>query len=155
MIIRAVYIGNSEEAYINKEFKEGLNIISSDDNNKGKTIVIQAIMYCLGNIPAFPSAFDYENFILYIEQDDKLIKICRKNKNFVIRKDEEYTVFDNTAEFKRYWNKNIQKLPIIKKENIYKIVDPELLVQIFFVGQDKKVTYDIVNKGFYKKEFST
>lgn len=154
MIIRAVYIGNSEEAYINKEFKEGLNIISSDDNNKGKTIVIQAIMYCLGNIPAFPSAFDYENyyFILYIEQDDKLIKICRKNKNFVIRKDEEYTVFDNTAEFKRYWNKNIQKLPIIKKENIYKIVDPELLVQIFFVGQDKKVTYDIVNKGFYKKE---
>lgn len=39
MIIRAVYIGNSEEAYINKEFKEGLNIISSDDNNKGKTIV--------------------------------------------------------------------------------------------------------------------
>ena len=29
MIIRAVYIGNSEEAYINKEFKEGLNIISS------------------------------------------------------------------------------------------------------------------------------
>ena len=44
MIIRAVYIGNSEEAYINKEFKEGLNIISSDDNNKGKTIVIQAII---------------------------------------------------------------------------------------------------------------
>lgn len=112
MIIRAVYIGNSEEAYINKEFKEGLNIISSDDNNKGKTIVIQAIMYCLGNIPAFPSAFDYENyyFILYIEQDDKLIKICRKNKNFVIRKDEEYTVFDNTAEFKRYWNKNLLNL---------------------------------------------
>ena len=64
MIIRAVYIGNSEEAYINKEFKEGLNIISSDDNNKGKTIVIQAIMYCLGNIPAFPSAFDYENYCL-------------------------------------------------------------------------------------------
>ena len=131
-----------------------MNIIFSDDNNKGKTIVIQAIMYCLGNIPAFPSAFDYENyyFILYIEQDGKLIKICRKNKNFVIRKDEEYTVFDNTAEFKRYWNKNIQKLPIIKKDSIYKIVDPELLVQIFFVGQDKKVTYDIVNKGFYKKE---
>ena len=47
MIIRAVYIGNSEEAYINKEFKEGLNIISSDDNNKGKTIVIQAIMLFL------------------------------------------------------------------------------------------------------------
>ena len=83
MIIRAVYIGNSEEAYINKEFKEGLNIISSDDNNKGKTIVIQAIMYCLGNIPAFPSAFDYENyyFILYIEQDLSLTHISEPTRH--------------------------------------------------------------------------
>ena len=51
MIIRAVYIGNSEEAYINKEFKEGLNIISSDDNNKGKTIVM------LGKHSSFPVSF--------------------------------------------------------------------------------------------------
>ena len=25
-------------------------------------------------------------------------------------------------------------------------------MQLFFVGQDKKNTYDIVNKGWYKKE---
>ena len=49
MIIRAVYIGNSEEAYINKEFKEGLNIISSDDNNKGKTIVMQMRFWKIKN----------------------------------------------------------------------------------------------------------
>lgn len=61
-------------------------------------------------------------------------------------------MFDYTLEFKRYWNKNIQKLPVIKKDNILRIVDPELLVQVFFVGQDKKVTYDIVNRGWYKKE---
>lgn len=154
MIIKGIFIGNSEEAYINEEFQEGLNIISSDDNNKGKTIVIQAIMFCLGNIPAFPNAFDYENYyyILHLEQDNKIIKICRKNKNFIIRKDEEYAVFDNTSEFKRYWNKNIIELPVIKKDNIFRIVDPELFVQLFFVGQDKKVTYDIVNRSWYKKE---
>ena len=154
MIIKGIFIGNSEEAYINEEFQEGLNVISSDDNNKGKTIVIQAIMFCLGNIPAFPTTFDYENYyyILYLQQDNEIIKICRKNKNFIIRKGEEYAVFDNTSEFKRYWNKNILELPVIKKDNVFRIVDPELFVQLFFVGQDKKVTYDIVNRSWYKKE---
>lgn len=154
MIIKAIFIGNSEEAYINEEFQNGLNIVSSDDNNKGKTIVIQAIMYCLGNIPVFPASFDYENYyyILHIENHKKLVKICRKGKNFVVRNGDEYAVFDNTSEFKRYWNKNIQKLPVINKDNVLRIVDPELLVQVFFVGQDKKVTYDIVNKSWYKKE---
>lgn len=111
-------------------------------------------MYCLGNIPVFPASFDYENYyyILHIENDKKLVKICRKGKNFVVRNGDVYAVFDNTSEFKRYWNKNIQKLPVINKDNVLRIVDPELLVQVFFVGQDKKVTYDIVNKSWYKKE---
>lgn len=154
MKIKAIYIGNSEEAFVLEDFQSGLNIISSDDNNKGKTIVIQSIVYCLGNIPVFPTAFDYENYfhILYLEHKNEIIKICRKSKNYIIKKATEYAVFDNTAEFKRYWNKNIQALPLIKKDNVWRIVDPELLVQIFFVGQDKKTTANIVNRGWYKKE---
>ena len=154
MKIKAIYIGNSEEAFAFENFQTGLNIISSDDNNKGKTIVIQSIVYCLGNIPVFPTAFDYENYfhILYIEHNNEIIKICRKSKNFIVKKEKEYAVFDNTAEFKRYWNKNIQTLPLIKKDNVWRIVDPELLVQVFFVGQDKKTTSNIVNRGWYKKE---
>lgn len=154
MKIKAIYIGNSEEAFALEDFQSGLNIISSDDNNKGKTIVIQSMVYCLGNIPVFPTAFDYESYyhILYIEHKNELIKICRKTKNYIIKKGTEYAVFDNTSEFKRYWNKNIQPLPLIKKDNVWRIVDPELLVQIFFVGQDKKTTSNIVNRGWYKKE---
>lgn len=154
MEIKAIYIGNSEEAFAFENFQSGLNIISSDDNNKGKTIVIQSIVYCLGNIPVFPTAFDYENYfhILHIEHNNEIIKICRKAKNFIVKKGKEYAVFDNTAEFKRYWNKNIQTLPLIKKDNVWRIVDPELLVQVFFVGQDKKTTSNIVNRGWYKKE---
>lgn len=154
MIIKSIGIGNLEEAYICKEFQKGLNVIWSDDNNKGKTIVIQSIMFCLGNTPAFPTGFEYEDYyyVLVIEQNSELIKICRKNKNFVIKINNEYAVFDNISEFKRYWNKNIEELPVIKKDNVWRIVDPELFVQLFFVGQDKKNTYDIVNKGWYKKE---
>jgi hypothetical protein len=154
MIIKAIYIGNSEEAFVLEDFQSGLNIISSDDNNKGKTIVIQSIAYCLGNIPVFPTAFDYENYfhILHIEHQNEIIKICRKSKNYIVKKGSEYAVFDNTSEFKRYWSKNIQALPLIKKDNVWRIVDPELLVQVFFVGQDKKTTSNIVNRGWYKKE---
>lgn len=88
MEIKAIYIGNSEEAFAFENFQSGLNIISSDDNNKGKTIVIQSIVYCLGNIPVFPTAFDYENYfhILHIEHNNEIIKICRKAKNFIVKK---------------------------------------------------------------------
>ena len=37
MKILKVAVGNSNEAFIEDKFTEGLNIISSDDNNKGKS----------------------------------------------------------------------------------------------------------------------
>lgn len=40
MIIKKIAIGNSTEAFVEDGFTDGLNIISSDDNNKGKTIAI-------------------------------------------------------------------------------------------------------------------
>lgn len=45
-------------------FTDGLNIISSDDNNKGKTIAMQSMMYAIGNEPTFPTTFDYKNIII-------------------------------------------------------------------------------------------
>lgn len=55
MKIRKVAVGNAAEAFIEGNFTNGVNIISSDDNNKGKTIVIQSMMYALGNEPTFPA----------------------------------------------------------------------------------------------------
>ena len=45
MIIKSIFIGNTTEAFLEVGFSEGFNLIYSDDNNKGKTIVIQSIMY--------------------------------------------------------------------------------------------------------------
>ncbi len=33
---KKVAVGNSTEAFVEEQFESGLNIISSDDNNKGK-----------------------------------------------------------------------------------------------------------------------
>ena len=140
MIIKSIFIGNATEAFLEDKFSERLNILYSDDNNKGKTIVIQSILYCMGNNPVFPSSFAYEEyyFILTIELDGVLLDICRRKNNFVIKKGQEIYVFDNISEFKNYWDKNIHELPIIVKDSRERLADLELLVQVFFTGQDKK-----------------
>ena len=44
MIIKKIAVGNSTEAFVEGGFTNGLNIISSDDNNKGKTIAMQSMI---------------------------------------------------------------------------------------------------------------
>mgnify|MGYP004696789071 FL=1 len=153
MIIKKTAVGNKNEAFIEDSFHKGLNIISSDDNNKGKTIEIQSMMYALGNDPAFPTTFEYKDYYHYIEFEvDKILyKLCRFNSGFVLKHDSVLMLFDNVSELKRYWNKHIFKLPNIVKNQITKIVDPVLFLQLFFVGQDKKDTSNISHAGFYNK----
>ena len=67
MIIKIVALGNNEESYIEKRISDGVNIILSDDNNKGKTILIQSMFYAMGNNPIFPASFDYKNYYYYLK----------------------------------------------------------------------------------------
>lgn len=153
MIIKKTAVGNKTEAFIEKDFNSGLNIISSDDNNKGKTIEIQSMMYALGNDPAFPTTFNYKDYYHYIEFEvnDIIYQLCRFNNGFVLKHNSVLMLFDNVSELKRYWNKHIFALPNIVKNQIPKIVDPVLFLQLFFVGQDKKDTSNISHSGFYNK----
>lgn len=154
MIIHKVAVGNTQEAFIQSSFSNSVNIISSDDNNKGKTILIQSLMYCLGNTPVFPFSFSYQNYYYIVEFSIKenYYVLCRKDNTFTLKLDSSLMVFNNISELKRYWSKHIFPLPTIKKDELLRIVDPELFVQLFFVGQDKKDTSNIANKGFYKKD---
>lgn len=153
MKIKRTAVGNRFEAFIEDGFSDGINIISSDDNNKGKTIVIQSMMYALGNEPAFPTSFDYQQHYHYIEFEigGATFQLCRYNNGFVLKSGSVLMLFDSVSELKRYWNKHIFPLPQIVKNQIKKIVDPVLFLQLFFVGQDKKDSSNIAHSGFYKK----
>ena len=153
MQIKKVMIGNKNEAFIENRFNNGINIIFSDDNNKGKTIVIQSMLYAMGNDPIFPSSFPFQQYyhIVEFEIGGENIKICRKKDTFVVIKNENLYIQDSLPEFKRFIDKNIFELPLIIKDKRKKIVDPVLFFQIFFVGQDKKNTSNIFNKGYYNK----
>ncbi len=154
MKILKVAVGNSNEAFIEDRFTEGLNIISSDDNNKGKTIVIQSMMYALGNEPTFPTSFEYQKYYYYVEfiEQEKIYQICRSQDGFVLKQGLNIFIFDDVAELKRYWSKYIFQLPHIVKNQLSIIVDPVLFMQIYFVGQDKKDTSNIAHRGFYNKQ---
>lgn len=154
MKILKVAVGNSTEAFIESRFTDGLNIISSDDNNKGKTIIIQSMMYALGNEPTFPTSFEYQKYYYYVEFEEqgKTYQICRSGEGFVLKQGSSILIFDNVAELKRYWSKHIFQLPSIVKNQLSMIVDPVLFMQIYFVGQDKKDTSNIAHHGFYNKQ---
>ena len=151
-IIRSA-IGNSDEAFIENSFTDGLNIISSDDNNKGKTIVIQSILYAMGNEPTFPTSFEYKNYYHFVEfeENNTRYQLCRYNDSYVLTHLDSLMMFETVSELKRYWTKHISHLPVIYKNQIQRIVDPVLFFQLFFVGQDKKDTSNIANAGLYNK----
>ena len=154
MIIKKVAIGNNEEAYIEDSLSDGLNIILSDENNKGKTIVIQSILYAIGNKPIFPSSFDYKSYYYYLEfiQNDQEYSIVRRGDTFVFQSADGIGMFDSVTELKRFWTNNVFSLPIIWHKGNRRIVDMELFAQMFFVGQDGKDSSTIFNSGFYNKK---
>lgn len=154
MKIRKTAVGNRCEAFIESTYSDGINIISSDDNNKGKTIVIQSMMYALGNDPAFPTTFEYKDYYHYVEFEEAgmVFQLCRANSSFVLKYGSVLMIFDSVSELKRYWTKHVFRLPQIVKNQVSKIVDPVLLLQLFFIGQDKKDTSNIYHPGLYNKQ---
>lgn len=106
MIIRAVYIGNSVEAFVECRFSKGLNIVLSDDNHVGKSVVMQGIMYALGSDPLFSSTLKYKDyyFVVDIEVNGEALSILRQRDTFTVRRGDELQPFDTVAEFTRYWS---------------------------------------------------
>ena len=155
MNIKNLYIGNSNLAFIEDGFKEGINLIYSNDNNKGKTIVIQSIGYALGNIALFPAGFDYQNYIyvLDFEHNSKEYSLLRKGNQFLIKNNGNILSFCGESELKHWFDKNIFKLPKIVKNNRIVITDFELFLQVFFLGQDKRDTSRTSSAYFNKNDF--
>lgn len=146
--------GNAHEAFIENRFTPGVNVVFSNDNNKGKTIIFQAMMYALGNDPIFPSGFDPKSYYFYtaIENNGETYLFLRKGNSIAVKHGDDVSVFSDTSELKYYVSANIFPLPYIVKENYQKLVDLSLFYQLFFVGQDRRDPSNIFNNGYYNKQ---
>lgn len=154
MIINKVYIGNKEEAFIESNFTKNINLVFSDDNNRGKTIVLQGLYYALGNEPIFPESFDYKNFYFIVDFniDKENVIICRNKNNFVIKIYNQIHLCNSVTEFKYFFDKFIYKLPVIFKDNQLKTSELFLFYQLFFVGQDDRISHNIINHSYCNKD---
>lgn len=153
MIIKKVAFGNFDEAYIESRLTEAVNIIFSSENNKGKTLVVQGLMYALGNTPIFPADFNYQDYFFYccIDVKGKDYEFLRKNNSIIIKENGKFHIFDSISDLKYFIDKNIFSLPQIEKNGMKHIVGPSLFYQLFFIGQDKRNTSNIQNSGQYNK----
>lgn len=153
MIVVKVAFGNCNEAFIENRLRLGVNIIHSNENNRGKTVFVQAMLYAIGNNPVFPATFDYKKYYYYVEfiSNGKIYEICRNNDYFVVKSNYGIYFFNGVKELKEFYRDNVFMLPQIIKNGIKFSIDPELYIQLFFVGQDINSTDNIACKGLYNK----
>lgn len=153
--VKAVYIGNDDESYIQNGLTEGVNIITSDENHVGKTIVMQSIMYAMGSDAMFPPSFSYKRyvFIVDIDVDGREVSILRSRDYFVVSDGGLIAPLEGKGAFDEYWNQNISPLPAIVKDGVLKLVGLTLFLQMAFVTQASRNTSRVVGGYFDKKDF--
>ena len=97
MIIKKTAFGNNQEAFIENRFKDATNIIFSNDNNRGKTLVIQGLMHSIGYDSIFPSGFNYKNYFFYsnIIIKEKNYEFLRKGNSVILLENENIIVFNS------------------------------------------------------------
>lgn len=154
MKIKKVAFGNSKEAFIEDRFKDGLNIIFSNDNNKGKTLLMQGLMYSIGYESIFPESFSFKEHYFYseIDFDGRVYEFLRKKNSIIVKSKNIYQICNSVSELKYFFDEEIFKLPKIIKDGNEKIVDLTLLYELFFLGQDKRNTSSLISKGQYNKK---
>lgn len=153
MIILESGFGNETESFVESRYAPKLNIIFSNDNNKGKTLVIQSLMFAIGNDPIFPEGFDYKSYYHYvkIEAKGRLWRFLRKGNGFIVANEEEQHIIGSVAELKRFLNANVFQIPKHKKDGTYKIAELALFYQLFFLPQDLRDTSSIIGGGYFNK----
>lgn len=155
MKIKSIALGNAEEAYVEERLTDGVNIIFSDDNNKGKTLVMQGMMFAMGNQPIFPKGFNYRSNYFYCkaEINDEEIEFLRRDSSFLVKRQGTQYSFDNVAELKYFLvDENIFEIPKISKDEHMVIADLNLFYELFFIGQDKRNPSNTINSGYNNKK---
>lgn len=149
MIVKKVAFGNLDEAFIENRFENKTNIIFSNDNNRGKTLLMQSLIYSIGYESIFPNSFNPKKYYFYskIEFNDSIFEFLRKGNSILVLNNESFNVFSTISEFKYYFDREIFKLPKIDKNGEQKLVDLSLLYELFFLGQDNRNTSNLIVKG--------
>ena len=153
MLVKKIAFGDDTEAFIEDRLTDGLNVIYSDDNNRGKTLVMQGLMYSLGYESIFPSSFKYKEKYFYseLEVNGDKYEFLRKKNSIIVKTSGSIQIFNSVSELKYFLNKSVFTIPRIQKDNRNLLVDLTLLYEVFFIGQDNRNPSGLISKGQFNK----
>lgn len=153
MIIKKVALGNASEAFIENRLENRTNIIFSDENNKGKTILIQSIVYSIGYESIWPVGFDPKNYFFYskIAFNNIDYEFLRHKNSILVNGNNQNYIFNSISEFKYFLAREVTQIPKIPKDGQNKIADLSLFYELFFLGQDKRNTSNIIVRSNHNK----
>lgn len=153
MLIKKIAFGDSEEAFVESRLSDGLNVIFSDDNNRGKTLVMQGLMFSLGYESIFPSSFNHKDKYFYsqVEIDNVTYEFLRKRNSIAIKTEDAIQIFNSVSETRYFVDKFVFSVPKIQKEGRNTVVDLSLLYELFFIGQDNRNPSGLISRGRFNK----
>ena len=153
MLIKKIAFGDSEEAFVESRLVDGLNVIFSDDNNRGKTLVMQGLMFSLGYESIFPSSFNYKDKYFYseVEFGNVTYEFLRKRNSIAIKTEDAMQIFNSVGEARYFLDEFVFSVPRIHKEGRHVHVDLSLLYELFFIGQDNRNPSGLISKGQFSK----
>ncbi|NAO97975.1 hypothetical protein CXF94_12090 [Halomonas sp. Choline-3u-9] len=153
MKINKIAFGDTEEAFVENRLQSGLNVIFSDDNNRGKTLVMQGLMFSLGYESIFPSSFNYKDKYFYseIEVGGVTYEFLRKRNSIAIKSEDAMQIFNSVGEARYFLDKFVFSVPKVLKDGRNTLVDLSLLYELFFIGQDDRNPSGLISKGQFNK----
>ncbi|WP_028114756.1 hypothetical protein [Ferrimonas kyonanensis] len=153
MKVKKIALGNDQGAFIEERLTDGVNVIFSNDNNRGKTLVMQGLMFSMGYEPTFPASFDYKNnfFYSHVEVGGTDFEFLRRNNALSVRYNERVHFFRSITEFKYFFDEHIFPLPKIIKDGRIRTVDFQLFYEMFFIGQDNRRSSGVIARGQFNK----
>lgn len=143
LVIKSIVIVDQINERANKfNFSDKSNIITSQENEVGKSSLLKSIYYTLGaQIKTFPNGWKYKDYIFQLtcKIDEKEIIIQRYNKVFLVEENKNIKSFASEKDFSKWLQlaMEMQMRLTTKYSNKLSLAYSSAILTPFYVDQDK------------------
>lgn len=132
-------------------FENGVNIITSSDNQVGKSTIMKSLYYCLGGDVFFSDRLNLKSKMHFLELEikKKNLKFIRHGKVIVVVSESRTYKFNSATSLSAFLSEHFEyKIYLESKENTYIIAPPVFYFLPYYIDQDYGWTPEL--KSFNK-----